>query len=54
MLEQKNVGTWAGGKERNAGGRKSRRKLRWALVGWKLTCYSPFGRHIGSPLYAYI
>jgi hypothetical protein len=32
MLEQKNVGTSDGGKERQVGGRKRRRKLRWTLV----------------------
>jgi hypothetical protein len=37
----KNVGTSVGRKERQARGRK-RRKLRWALVGWKLACLSTF------------
>jgi hypothetical protein len=42
MLEQKNVGTSTGGKERQAGGRKRIRKFRWALMGWKLACLFTF------------
>jgi hypothetical protein len=48
MLET-NVGTSAGGKERQADGRKRRRKLRWVLVGWKLTCLFTFRETYRKP-----
>jgi hypothetical protein len=43
MLKQKNIGTIAGGKERQSGGRK-RKKFRWIFGGPEFLIHLPEGR----------